>query len=457
MEKIVDNKSIWKNTLNNAQIPDSLLSYFDSMTESSKLYKIDIENKKAYVKCDNIFEKEFLSNNCYSLLEESLNKTTNVDFSILFFTKDEQALVDNETSPILISTSISDGVNAKYTFADYVVSSKNKMLVQAAQSIVLRPNAGPYNPLFIHGGSGLGKTHLLHAIGNEIKVKMPHKKVKYISSEEFGDAVVNAMLKKEETTIQEKINQLKKNYQNYDILLLDDIQYISSRDKTKEIFFAILNNYIDDEKQIVITSDSSPEELSEFEDRFITRFKKGLTLSVSPPDVDTAKKIIQLKLKKIHMVEEEMLDDDVLEFIALNFSESVRELEGVINKLMFWSINNDVDKIIMDIAINVLGEIKPSKKITIDKIKRTVAKKYGITLEALESTSRKKDIIIARHLSIYLTKELLNLPLQKIGKEFGRKDHTTIMNAISKIEAKRKIEPLLNNQIRSLLLEFKKG
>jgi chromosomal replication initiator protein len=305
------------------------------MTESSKLYKIDIENKKAYVKCDNIFEKEFLSNNCYSLLEESLNKTTNVDFSILFFTKDEQALVDNETSPILISTSISDGVNAKYTFADYVVSSKNKMLVQAAQSIVLRPNAGPYNPLFIHGGSGLGKTHLLHAIGNEIKVKMPHKKVKYISSEEFGDAVVNAMLKKEETTIQEKINQLKKNYQNYDILLLDDIQYISSRDKTKEIFFAILNNYIDDEKQIVITSDSSPEELSEFEDRFITRFKKGLTLSVSPPDVDTAKKIIQLKLKKIHMVEEEMLDDDVLEFIALNFSESVRELEGVINKLMF--------------------------------------------------------------------------------------------------------------------------
>ena len=456
MESNLNKKVIWEEALSNAKVPEGMLDFFESNTSDTKLHKLNFEKKKAYVRCDNIFEKEYLNNQAKSCLEESLNNVTNIDFTISFFTKEEQALLDNKTGPISIAK-FNDNIISKYTFSNYIVSSKNKMLVQAAQSIVLRPNAGPYNPLFVHGGSGLGKTHLLHSIGNGIKGKMPHKKVKYISSEEFGTAATNALLRKEGISIQEQVEELKNNYKSYDILLLDDIQYISSRDKTKEIFFTILNNYIDDDKQIVITSDSSPEELNEFEDRFITRFQKGLTLSVSPPDIETAKEIIKVKLKEEHMIEETILEDEVLEFIALNYSDNVRELEGVLTKLMFWNINNGLKIINMDIAISVLGEIKKHKEVSVDTIKKIISKKYNITVEQLESTSRKKEITIARHLSIYLTRELLKWPLQKIGRSFGRKDHTTIINAINNIENKRKIEPMLNAQIRDLMTELKRN
>ncbi len=451
METIVDNKKIWKYVVENSSISEQSLSYWETNIVDTSLFKIDAKNNKAYIECQNIFTKGFVETSGISReIKKTLNERTNLDLSLIFFTSGEKNKIISDTSPIPI-IDFTDGIRDNYVFDNYVVSKRNRMLVQAAQAVVIRPDAGPYNPLFIHGNSGLGKTHLLHAIGNEIKIKMPHKQVKYFTSEEFGNEVVISMNTKDSKSITQNVESLKKEYERADILLIDDIQFIASRPKTKELFFTILNKYIDNNKQIVITSDSSPEELNDFEERFITRFKKGLTLSISPPDLETARKIVILKLKRVHMIDDyqKILTDEALEFISLNFSKSVRELEGVINKLMFMSINNDIDVITLNHAISILGDIKKNKISVLD-IKKRVSKFFNISIELIDSTSRKKDIMIARHISIYLTKDILKLPLKKIGMEFGGRDHTTIMNSINKIEKQRKIDPLLNNQLSQL-------
>ncbi len=451
MDSIVDNKEIWKYVVENSDINENSISYWETNIIDTSLFKIDAKNNKAYIECENIFTKGFVETSSISReIKRTLNERTNLELSLIFFTSGEKSKIISDTSPIPI-VNYDDGLRDNYVFENYIVSQRNRMLVQAAQAVVIRPDAGPYNPLFIHGNSGLGKTHLLYAIGNEIKVKMPHKQVKYFTSEEFGTKVANSMKTKGNKNVSENVELLKQEYEAADILLIDDIQFIASRPKTKELFFTILNKYIDNNKQIVITSDSSPEELIDFEERFITRFKKGLTLSISPPDLETAKKIVILKLKKVHMIDDyqKILTDEALEFISLNFSNSVRELEGVINKLMFMSINNDIDVITLNHAVSILGEIKRNK-ISISDIKKNVSKFFNISVDLIDSTSRKKDIMVARHISIYLTKDILGLPLKKIGIAFGGRDHTTIMNSINKIEKQRKIDPLLNSQLSKL-------
>ena len=279
---------------------------------------------------------------------------------------------------------------------------------------------------------GLGKTHLLNAIGNYIKENNSEMKVLYISSMTFVNDAVKAI---KEKTIDEYKNQLN----SLDVLLFDDIQNLSNKPQSKDIFFNIYNELFNNRKQVVLTSDRSPSQIKDVEDRLKTRFSQGLSVTINSLEYETAFEILKMKLKS-HGINDNSIDDDVLSFIATNFSSDVRNLEGAINRLLFYSINFfNTQKIDLNVALEAFKDQKTtllSKNDNLDvrNIIKAVADYYGLTEKQIKSKSRTKNIATARHISMYLSRKLLDLSYDKIGEEFGGKDHSTVLSAYEKID-----------------------
>ncbi len=333
-------------------------------------------------------------------------------------------------------------------FDNFVVGEFNREAHNAAL-YVARNGGTLFNPLFIYSESGLGKTHLLHAIGNEVKAhRMPNANILYISANDFVEEYIKFVTGEKES------QSLKDFFKTVDILLLDDVQLLAGRVKTAEMFFYIYQDMINKGKRIIITSDKQPNELKGLEDRLITRFTQGLTVKINEPDVDTCIEILKSKIATNGM-QLEKFDTNVLYFLAEKFSRDVRELEGALNKIMFSCINLlDEEKITMDVAIKAVSSIKGGKNVATQlseqKIINVVADYYNLTPSQITGKVRTGQVSLARHISMYLIRKHLDIPLKKIGDMFGGKDHTTVMSGISKVDKELKTNKQLQDAVSEL-------
>jgi len=336
-------------------------------------------------------------------------------------------------------------LNDKYTFDTFVIGTSNRFAHAAAVAVAEQP-AKAYNPLFIYGGSGLGKTHLLHAIGHYTKTLFKGTHVRYISSEEFTNEFINSIR-------DDKAANFQRRYRDIDVLLVDDIQFLSGKVQTQEEFFHTFNTLHNANKQIVITSDLPPKQLPDFEDRMRSRFEWGLITDVQPPDLETRIAILRKKSTQERLV----APPEVLEYIASKISTNIRELEGALIRVTaFASLNQQP----VDLAITeaVLKDLLPSDvgpEITAAQIMGACASYFGVSIEELCGASRSRTLVTARQISMYLCRELTDLSLPKIGQAFGGRDHTTVMHADRKIRELMAEKRSLYNQVTDLTSRIK--
>lgn len=344
------------------------------------------------------------------------------------------------------SAKTEDGrLNAKYTFDTFVIGSSNRFAHAAAVAVAEQP-AKAYNPLFVYGGSGLGKTHLLHAIGHYARTLYKGTRVRYVSSEEFTNEFINSIR-------DDKAAAFQKRYRDVDILLVDDIQFLSGKVQTQEEFFHTFNTLHNANKQIVITSDLAPKQLQDFEDRMRSRFEWGLTTDVQPPDLETRIAILRKKSAQERL----QAPPDVLEFIASKVSSNIRELEGALIRVTaFASLNRaPVDLALAELVLKDLFPTETGPEITAAQIMTTTAAYFGVSVDDLCGTSRSRVLVTARQIAMYLCRELTDLSLPKIGQAFGGRDHTTVMHADRKIRQLIGERRSLYNQVADLTARIK--
>lgn len=344
-------------------------------------------------------------------------------------------------------------INQNLTFDNFVVGSFNREASQA--SLVVASNPGKmFNPLFMYSNSGLGKTHLMHAIGNYVnKIAKPGAKILYITGNDFVEEYIKYVRGEKES------EDLKSYVCDFDVLLFDDVQLLANKVKTQEMFFYIFEKFVNSGKQIVITSDKQPNELNGLEERLITRFTKGLTVKIEEPDQNTCVEILRKKIDA-NGLDLTKFDDSVLYFFADKFSKSVRELEGALNRLIFYTVSlKQSEHITMDVAAEAVQTLIGGKSIASQlneqKIINVVADYYNLTPSQLTGKIRTGQIALARHIAMYLIRNTLDVPLKKIGDMFGGKDHTTVMSGIQKVDKELKTDEDLRTAIEELKKRLK--
>ena len=419
-------EQIWQKTLQlineSAHFDDAVFNAW--YKEDSHLF--DIEDDFATIVVPYKINKQIMMDSI-DLIQQKLSDVLDMKVSCQILLKSEVDMLQ-PSSVIKRRNEIlfEDKVKKEYTFDSFVVGKNNREAHAAALSVCYYP--GKFNnPLFIFGNSGLGKTHLLHAIGNYVKANKADEKVLYIYSEDFVTLLIEAMKNKTVEDVKEMICSV-------DYLLIDDIQRLK-QSTSQEIFFNMYNKLISDNKQIVITSDIRPTELKGIENRLISRFSSGLSVSVGSPEFETAKAILQKKMEG--RSDEIMIDDEVLDYLATRFASDVRKLEGTLNELFFKAILYNPERIDITFAKEIFKEnpivVKQEDELTPKRIKNAVCEYYGLTRTQIESKSRTKNIANARHIAIYLCRTHLEMPFAKIGFEFGNRDHSTIMSSYEKM------------------------
>ncbi len=420
-----------------------------NLLEGSRFEEINETTGTMVISATSEFTKNILSAPEYKTEITKVSETVlNSNYEVAFVLRDEweKRNIDQTTAELQMMIKKSNSLRPDFTLDNFLAAVKgdNGMVKQAALSVALKP--GDWSPFFIYGGSGLGKTHLLHAIGNKITETYPNYSIKYLESKDFKDLVYDA-----DKINTKHIKDITEEFLSYDVLLVDDIQMLQTLPKAKEIFFGILSNFINEKKQIVITSDQYPEEMKDFEERFITRFKGGVVLSVTPPDVETAKMILLQKLQKKDSSGDIKLSDSALEFIATNFGSNVRELEGSLGKIIFWAITNDhgQEEYTVEDMMDIFEGMTTGRGLTIQHIVSVVAKNYQVSVAEVLGKSRKAEIALPRHLSVYFARVLLDISLMDIGRYFSR-DHSTILASINKIEKESSVNQELSRVIYDL-------
>ncbi len=330
-------------------------------------------------------------------------------------------------------------LNPKYTFDGFVIGAGNQFAHAAARAVAERPSKA-YNPLFLYGGVGMGKTHLMQAIGHDVKRRQPELAICYVSSEKFTNDMINALRYNRMTSFREK-------YRNIDVLLIDDIQFLVHKERTQEEFFHTFNALHESLRQIVIASDRPPKELAEIEDRLRSRFEWGLIADIQPPDLETKVAILQKKAETEHV----HLPTDVALYIASNMRSNVRELEGALIRLTaYFSLTGG--ELNLQTAQEVLKNVIDSqaKKITIDSIQKMVSEQFGLRPAEIKAKNNSRVIVYPRQIAMFLAKHLTDASLPEIGRQFGGKHHTTVLHSVEKIEEARKTDKDLNRLLNKL-------
>jgi chromosomal replication initiator protein len=333
--------------------------------------------------------------------------------------------VDDETLPLPPASAGGNTVNlnGRYAFSNFIVGSANRLAHAAALSVAERPGHA-YNPLFLYGGVGLGKTHLMHAIGNAVSVKFPRKRILYATSEKFTNDFINSIR-------EQRMEDFRNRYRRIDVLLIDDIQFIAERERTQEEFFHTFNTIHEAGKQIVLSSDRPPKAITTLEERLRSRFEWGLIADLTPPDLETRIAILRSKAED----QLNLIPAEVIEFIARKVVSNVRELEGALNRVVAYAsmsgmpINNELASAVLS---NVMYNPK-KRSITPQRIVRAVADYYGVNLDQLRSSKRDKAIVVPRQIAMYLIREETDISLLRIGAELGGRDHSTVLHAYDKI------------------------
>lgn len=390
----------------------------------------EITGNKITIEAPTRFVKEVVSSEMFlNKINACLREITGTSFEIEV--KEKSDFV-KEVSPGVAAKpiKIDSNLNPNFVFSNFVVGPCNRECYEASMAVALDPGKF-YNPLFIYGRAGIGKTHLLHAIGNYCKANNGGKmNIYYTTANDFIDEFMRSNLNKD-------IDSMKAKFKSIDMLLLDDVQFLASKEKTGEVFFQIFNNLFNEKKQIVLTSDRNPNDLRGLEARLVSRFASGLTVGMYAPEYDTAKAILKRKIDARNF-DISNIDDDVLTFVAQNYSTDVRQLEGALTRLFFYVTTiYKSDVITLPIAMEALKNITPPKKTgnnaSAEDIKKAVCDYYNLTLQQLTGPSKTAAITTPRFIAIYLCRSLLNMTFEDIGTEFNR-DHTSVMNAVIKIE-----------------------
>ena len=400
------------------------------------------------------FQKDFIENKYRSLIFNTLRYITNKDwtFTVVDISKEDQnndELVIKDNSNVNSSEidSNKSTLNPKYTFETFVVGNNNRFAHAAALAVGNEPGKA-YNPLFLYGGVGLGKTHLMHAIGNRILENGIKKNVLYVTSEKFTNQLINA--------IKDNKNEVFRNkYRSIDVLLIDDIQFIAGKERVQEEFFHTFNSLYEDGKQIIISSDKPPRDIQFLEDRLKSRFEWGLLADISCPDYETRLAILRKKAQDENI----LIDDFILSNIANKIDSNIRELEGVFNKIVARAslIHSPIT---IELAENIINEFKyeSEKVISCDFIKETVAKYFSINKDDLSGNKRSNDIAFPRQIAMYLCREIANMSFPQIGIDFGGRDHSTVMHACKKIEKEVKEKnntKLIVDSVKNIIINGK--
>ncbi|MFH1621772.1 MAG: chromosomal replication initiator protein DnaA [Candidatus Omnitrophota bacterium] len=335
-------------------------------------------------------------------------------------------------------------LNPKYTFENFVVGPSNRFTHAACLAVAENP-AKSYNPLFIYGGVGLGKTHLMQAICHFVKKRSPKVSITYLSSERFTNELINSIR-------HQSMEAFRKKYRNVDILLLDDIHFIAGKESTQEEFFHTFNTLHDSHKQIIISSDRSPKEINKLEERLVSRFSWGLITDVQPPDLETRVAIIKKKIES----EKTKVPEDVIFFLAESVTNNIRELEGGLNRLSAYALLEGLE-INLSLAKDILKDMlrESVKNINIETILKKVANNYQLSTGDLKTKRRNKNIVEARQVAMYITRELTNLSLPEIGLNFGGKDHTTVLHSYNKIKEKINKDQRFKESINRIVFDIK--
>ncbi|ACA55902.1 chromosomal replication initiator protein DnaA [Clostridium botulinum] len=404
---------------------------------------ISLENNSLKLAVPNDFTKGILESRYKDLIVNALKLLTSKKYNIDFIVTTEEKIEknhNNEKSNIVVNDEMSTMLNPKYTFDSFVIGNSNRFAHAASLAVAESP-AKAYNPLFIYGGVGLGKTHLMHAIGHYILHNNPKSQVVYVSSEKFTNELINSI--KDDKNV-----EFRNKYRNIDILLVDDIQFIAGKERTQEEFFHTFNALYEANKQIIISSDRPPKEIPTLEDRLRSRFEWGLIADIQAPDFETRMAI----LKKKADVEKLNIPNEVMVYIATKIKSNIRELEGALIRIVaFSSLTNK--EISVDLASEALKDIissKQTRQVTIDIIQEVVANYYNLKIEDLKSARRTRNIAFPRQIAMYLSRKLTDMSLPKIGEEFGGRDHTTVIHAYEKISNNLKKDESLQNAINDL-------
>lgn len=452
----MDLKVLWNKFLETVKQEVSSISYNTWFAET-ELH--DMNNGKARVIVPMPIHKKHLSDSYKEMATRIFNEITGSNFEFEFLLKDE---IDDDNSSnvqkeppieevgVPYNNPIASNLKPNYTFDTFIVGNSNKFAHAAALSVAENPGK-MYNPLFIYGSSGLGKTHLMHAIGNYI-VQNSNKKVLYVTCEQFRDDFIGISRRMEENGNNfDYVDYFKNKYRNIDVLMIDDIQFLGGATSTQQEFFHTFNTLYSDNKQIVITSDRSPDDLKLLEDRLRTRFCWGLTVDIYPPDFELRINILKKKIAGGAINQE--IPDNVIEYIASNMGSDVRRLEGSINRLLAYSTIMGGSKIDLDLAIEALKDYTNtgiSEKNNIRKIQKAVAEYFQISVDDMKSKKRSANLAFPRQVAMYLCRQLTDESFPKIGTEFGGKDHSTVMHSCDKIEAEMKVNKELVKTIENI-------
>lgn len=451
-----DLKKIWENTLNIIKGEMSEVS-FNTWIKSCE--PISISSNTIKISVPNVFTQDILEKRYKDLVINSIYSACSKQYNVEFLTESEIQEANSNTPAdsseqshkdsmsITVSDEMSSTLNPKYTFDSFVIGNSNRFAHAASLAVAESP-AKAYNPLFIYGGVGLGKTHLMHAIGHSIMKEQNDAKVVYVSSEKFTNELINSIKS-------DKNEEFRDKYRNVDILLIDDIQFIAGKEGTQEEFFHTFNALHEANKQIIISSDRPPKEIPTLEDRLRSRFEMGLIADIQPPDFETRIAILKTKAQ----IENIDIPNEVMNYIATYIKSNIRELEGALTRVVAYSslINKDIS---YDLAVEALKDIvttSESQEISVNRIKEKVSTAFGIKMDDFNSKKRTRTIAYPRQIAMYLSRELTDLSLPKIGNEFGGRDHTTVIHAHDKISKDLELEKNseLKEKISKIIAELK--
>lgn len=421
---------------------------FDTWLVPLRLYSVEPGNKVRLIVPDANF-LGYMKKKYSFLLKVAVQEITGLKCEIDFIVEDQikeessdsKQLIRSATSRITQEALQNANLNPKYTFDTFVVGANNN-LAHAASLAVAESPGEIYNPLFIYGGVGLGKTHLMHSIANFILKNNANAKILYVTSEKFTNELIDAIRNKNNISTTE----FREKYRNNDVLLIDDIQFIIGKESTQEEFFHTFNALYESKKQIIISSDKPPKDIETLEERLRSRFEWGLTVDIQSPDYETRMAI----LRKKEELEGYNIDNEVIKYIATNIKSNIRELEGALTKIVAFSKLDRSKEISISMAEEALKDIiSPggTKRITPELIIQVVAEHYNLTTLDLLSQRRSKDIVYPRQIAMYLCRNMTETPLQEIGKAMGGRDHTTIIHGIEKITRDIEKTPTLQNTV----------
>jgi len=453
----MDAKHVWRAALGELQVSLSPAN-FETWLRDTQL--VDVDDNRFRIAVPNGFAKDWLETRYRSLISQTLARivgySVQVEFAVNTLERGEGAepaavgeassnghhtngtgggqTIRVEPTRVGAPDGAVSGLNPRYTFANFIVGSANRLAHAASLSVAERPGHA-YNPLFLYGGVGLGKTHLMHAVGNQVIAKFPRKKVVYATSERFTNEFI--------TSIQQgKIDEFRARYRRIDLLLIDDIQFIADKERTQEEFFHTFNAIHEDGKQIVLSSDRPPKQIVTLEERLRSRFEWGLIADLTAPDLETRIAILRAKAEEGAV----SITSDVIEFIARKVVSNIRELEGALNRIVAYASMGGIP-ITIELAQAVLSNVlyNPKKRlVTPERIAQTVAEYYGLDMDALRGQKRDRAIVLPRQIAMFLMREETDVSLLRIGAELGGRDHSTVLHACDKINR----ESAANDELR---------